>query len=314
MLLQLEALKAKLQQEGLFDSNRKRSIPKYPSNIGIVTSYPSAACEDLIKNINRRYPLVNIYVFPSLVQGITAPNELIKTLSVAYTYPLDVLIIARGGGSIEDLWAFNDENLIRKLATSPIPTISAIGHEIDFTLCDFVCDVRASTPTGAAEIATPNKEDILYRIDDITINLKNNLKNKLYSIKERFIKLKNHTFFTNQLSNIKSIENDLTLYKMRLLNSYKSFYTKQKQIIETKKILLNNDFKTYIKNIRNSLEINYSKLNSLSPKNVLKRGYSYLEDENGKIISSINDVKENQIVKTTLKDGMITLEVIKKGE
>ena len=310
----MEELKRKLQLEGLFDSSKKRPINQYPKNIGVIAGNDSAAYHDIVKNIHRRYPIAKIYFFPSLVQGEAAPKDLLRAFNLSQEYDLDTLIISRGGGSGEELNAFNDETLVRAVATSKMPVIAAIGHEIDFTLCDFVCDVRASTPTGAAEIATPNKEDILYRIDDITINLKNNLKNKLYSIKERFVKLKNHTFFTNQLVNIKSIENDLTLYKMKLLNSYKSFYTKQKQIIETKKILLNNGFKTYIKNIRNSLEINYSKLNSLSPKNVLKRGYSYLEDENGKIISSINDVKENQIVKTTLKDGMITLEVIKKGE
>lgn len=269
LYMELEKLKQKLLKEGLFDQSKKRAINKYPHKIGIVTSYPSAAAEDLIKNINRRYPLCDIYIFPSLVQGVNAPNEIIKALDVAYNYPLDTLIIARGGGSIEDLMAFNDESLVRKLSSSPIPTISAVGHEIDFTLCDLVCDVRASTPTAAAELATVNKDDILFMLSDYSMRLEKALsrdsENKRY-----------------QLNNLKdrlnmSINNKVTQYK-------------------------------------HQLEVYKEKLSALSPLKVLDRGYSILTDSQGKVITSIHEVDEDALVKTTLKDGKIISKVINKEE
>ncbi len=216
LYIELEKLKKKLMAEGLFDSSRKKELNLFPKNIGIVTSYPSAACEDLIKNIYNRYPLVNVYVFPTLVQGNNASSEIIKALDVAYTYPLDTLIIARGGGSIEDLWCFNDEMLIRKLATSPIPTISAIGHEIDFTLCDFVCDKRASTPTGAAVMATINKDDILLKLDDYSRILQNNLNNKITRLKHELEVIKVNPFFKNQLGYIDLKRQELQHIKEKL--------------------------------------------------------------------------------------------------
>ena len=291
LLLQLEILKKKLEKEGLFDASKKRPINKMPHKIGIVTSYPSAACEDLIKNITRRLPSVEIYVFPSLVQGVGAPKELIKALEKAYTFNLDTLIIARGGGSVEDLWAFNDENLIRKLAISPVPTVSAIGHEIDFTLCDFVCDLRASTPTGAAELVTIDREDIILHLDDYEKRLCLALSNKLTKLQNKFelLKVKFNACSINVISN------------------------RQNKIKELDK-LLNDAINSYINNIGNKVILFEHKLNALSPLKILERGYSILEDEEGKVITSVNDISIGQVVKTTLKDGKINLSVVSKEQ
>ena len=153
-LLELEKLKKKLLEEGLFDESRKRKINLYPNAIGVITAPNGAAIKDILFNIKRRYPIADIYVFYSAVQGENAPKELLKAFELAQTYPLDTLLIGRGGGASEDLSAFNDEALVRAIANSKMPVIACIGHEIDSTLVDFVADKRASTPTAAAELAT----------------------------------------------------------------------------------------------------------------------------------------------------------------
>lgn len=163
-LIELEKLKKKLQQEGLFDASRKRQINIFPKAIGIITAINGAAIKDLLFNIKRRYSVADIYVFPSSVQGENAPKELLKAFNISQTYPLDTLIIGRGGGASEDLSSFNDETLVRAVASSKMPVISAVGHEIDITLVDFVADKRASTPTAAAELATVDKREILDKL------------------------------------------------------------------------------------------------------------------------------------------------------
>jgi exodeoxyribonuclease VII large subunit len=164
-----QKLKEKLLKEGLFDENKKRPLPHYPKVVGLIAGRDSAALKDLTANLSRRYPLAKQVFFPSLVQGLLAPKDLMRALTLAYAYPLDVLIIARGGVAEEDLSAFNDEALVRKVALSPMPTIAAIGHEINLSLVDLVADKRVSTPTGAAELAVPNYLDILQK-HQITIS------------------------------------------------------------------------------------------------------------------------------------------------
>lgn len=166
MLVELEMLKKKLAKEGLFDQSRKRDINIYPSAIGVITAKNGAAVRDIVTNIKRRYPICDIYVFPSAVQGETAPKELLKAFEKSQEYDLDTLIIGRGGGASEDLSAFNDETLVRAIATSKMPVIAAVGHEIDTTLVDFVADKRASTPTGAAELATVDMREIEQKFQD----------------------------------------------------------------------------------------------------------------------------------------------------
>ena len=186
-LVELEELKKKLQAEGLFDESRKRKINIYPNTIGVISAPNSAALEDIIKNVKRRYPIANIYVFPSLVQGEDAPKSLLKAFNLAQTYPLDTLIIGRGGGASEDLSAFNDETLVRAVSTSKMPVIAAVGHEIDYTLLDYVADKRVSTPTAAAEAATVDKREILLKLDNDYNDMENALKEKINDLKTLII-------------------------------------------------------------------------------------------------------------------------------
>ena len=167
-----EQLKKKLMQEGLFATEHKKRIPRIPKRVGVVTAPTGAAIRDIISTIQRRFPLTEIYLFPCLVQGEQAKEDIVRQIKRAENYDLDVLIIGRGGGSIEDLWAFNEEMVARAIYDCPIPTISAVGHEIDFTIADFVSDLRAPTPTGAAEIAVPNKSDVINYLKQLTIRLK----------------------------------------------------------------------------------------------------------------------------------------------
>jgi len=183
-LVELEALKRQLQSEGLFDLSRKRKINIFPDNIGVITAKNSAAIKDIVTNIKRRYPVANIYIFYSAVQGESAPKELLKAFKKSQEYPLDTLIIGRGGGASEDLSAFNDEALVRAIAESKMPVISAVGHEIDSTLVDYVADVRASTPTGAAELATVDVREIEQRFNDCIEDMKNALHEKVDKMKD----------------------------------------------------------------------------------------------------------------------------------
>ncbi len=189
ILLELEKLKKQLQAEGLFDISRKRPINIYPKAIGVITAKNSAAIKDILYNIKRRYPIADIYVFYSAVQGDSAPAELLKAFEESQKYDLDTLIIGRGGGASEDLSAFNDEKLVRAIANSKMPVIAAVGHEIDSTLVDYVADKRASTPTGAAELATVDRREIEQRFDDIIEDMNASLKDKVEDMKEELSSL-----------------------------------------------------------------------------------------------------------------------------
>ena len=208
ILEELEKLKKQLAKEGLFDEERKRKINIYPTAIGIITAKNSAAIKDLTFNIQRRYPLADIYFFPSSVQGENAPKELLAAFKKAQEYPLDTLIIGRGGGASEDLSAFNDEALVRAVATSKMPVIAAVGHEIDSTLLDYVADKRASTPTGAAELATVDQREIIQKMSFLMSDMQSTLPSKVSDMNEDVI------YYKNQLAN--SLKNRLLNYQTRL--------------------------------------------------------------------------------------------------
>ena len=214
-LLELEKLKKKLKEEGLFDESRKRPINLYPNAIGVITAPNSAAIRDILYNLKRRYPIADIYVFYSAVQGDNAAKELLKAFQIAQTYPLDTLLIGRGGGSSEDLSAFNDETLVRAIASSKMPVIACVGHEIDSTLVDFVADKRASTPTGAAELATVDQREIYEHLSFALNDMEEGLKNRLEAMKD----------------DLSSLKEDLTSNLLNLVNH-------QKQLLEHKKATL----------------------------------------------------------------------------
>ena len=214
-LLELEKLKKKLLEEGLFDESRKRKINLYPKAIGVITAPNSAAIKDILFNLKRRYPIADIYVFYSAVQGDNAPKELLQAFELAQNYPLDTLLIGRGGGASEDLSAFNDEKLVRAIANSKMPVIACVGHEIDTTLVDYVADKRASTPTGAAELATVDRREIEERLSFALQDMEESLKNR-----------------------IKGMKDDLSSYKEDLDLEIRQLVSHQKELLEHKKATL----------------------------------------------------------------------------
>ncbi len=289
LLLELEKLKRKLYEEGLFDESRKREIAEFPQNIGIIVGKDSAAEADLRRNIVRRWPLVKLHIYYSLVQGSDAPKDLLRAFNRAQEDDLDTLIIARGGGSIEDLWAFNDETLARAVATSKMPVISAIGHEIDFTLIDYVADKRVSTPTAAAELATPNIEEVGASLMDTEERLHTGMSSYLGTLKEKVRNLSERPFFINPASQ----------------------YLKTKVEVEGYNARLNNAIKVCIDAKLNSIKTLEKELDALNPYKVLQRGYTLTETEDGKVVKSIKDIKPGQKIKTKMKDGIIVSTVDK---
>lgn len=289
-LIALMKLKAKLEKEGLFDPTHKRPINLYPKAIGLVTAKGSAAASDIITNIFRRYPLVTIYTFYSAVQGEGAPKELVAALNKAFTYPLDTIIIGRGGGSNEDLNAFNDEELVRTIYRSPIPVIAAVGHEIDFTLVDFVADKRASTPTGASELATIDKREIYESLDNYLYVMHESLATRIKSIKEKLTYLKNRPFFLNPSSIYQEELNEIKLLKESLASQMKLLLNRKTSDLSARK----------------------ERLLALNPNKVLKRGFAMIKGKNGKIVKNVADVKLNEEIETTLSDGKVYANVTRK--
>ena len=310
--IEFEKLKKKLASEGLFDTKYKKEIPKYPNKIGIVTAKTGAAVKDIISTIKRRYPIVETYLFPCLVQGEQASKDVISKIKQAENYDLDVLIVGRGGGSFEDLNPFNDEELARTIFTCPIPVISAVGHEIDFTIADFVSDLRAPTPTGAAEMAVPNLIEVEQNINQYKIRLNEAIFKKVNYLKLYMDSIKNSFVIKNPKLMFENKKQNLDLLNERLNNVLK-------QKIEKESIRLNNIKKSYVitnpkilykeKTIKLSNLI--EKLELVSPLNTLKRGYS-LTYKNDTIIKSVDDINKNDNLKIRLYDGNITVNVLGK--
>ena len=311
LLKKLEELKKKLGNEGLFDDAHKRPIPKYPTKIGIVTAPTGAAIRDILSTIKRRYPICETILFPALVQGDEAKFDVVSQIEKANEYDLDVLIVGRGGGSIEDLWAFNEEIVARAIYNSKIPIISAVGHEIDFTIADFVADLRAPTPTGAAEMAVPNMPDLINYIEQLKIRLNRNVTNKINNLMDNLNKYKTSYVLANPLASFEIKEQKLDTYINSLNNSivYKinNAITKYNHL-KNNHILINPQ-ELFIK-YNNSMELIVNKLELLNPLNVLSKGYT-VSKVNNKVIKSIKDVKVDDKLNIKLLDGEI--ETIVKG-
>lgn len=314
LYLKYEALKKELEQKGLFDPKHKKKIPKYPNKIGIVTAPTGAAIKDILSTIKRRYPACETILFPCLVQGELASSDIVKQINKANEYDLDLLIVGRGGGSIEDLWAFNEECVAQAIYNSNIPIISAVGHEIDFTIADFVADLRAPTPTGAAEMAVPNMNDLNILISQLQIRISNNIVNKIESYTDRLNRIKNTYVLTNplavyelkeqKLSNI--ITNINTIIKNKMDISITKFnHIKGTYILSHPEELLRTD-KEKINLIINKLEL-------LNPLNILSKGYSVVTKDN-KIIKDSNNIKVGDNIKVKLSKGEIEAKVEKVGK
>ena len=277
-----EKLKLKLEQEGLFDKTFKKSIPFAPLKIGIITAPTGAAVRDILTTLNRRYKKAETILFPSLVQGEAAKEDIVKNIKLANTYDLDVIILGRGGGSIEDLWAFNEEIVARAIYESNIPIISAVGHEIDFTISDFVADLRAPTPTAAAELAVPNSVDIYNKINMYKNSLNNTINNKYKNLKLRYQKIKDSYI----------LKNPLAIYQNKQLQLD---FMQERANINISNYLNNKNIKFY-----NLID----KINLLNPMNTLKRGYTITKKDN-KVITSIKNLKLKDKIEVTFTDGSL---------
>ncbi len=305
LYLAFEKLKEKLSKEGLFDSKYKKEIPKFPSRIGIITASTGAAIRDILTTIKRRYPICETILFPSLVQGENAKESIVSNIEKAQEYDLDVLIVGRGGGSIEDLWPFNEEIVARAIFKSKIPVISAVGHEIDFTIADFVADMRAATPTAAAELAVPNIIDLFNKFKQYQIRINENINKKinyfnlyLDSIKNSYV-IKNPLLIYDakfeKLDILSEKINKEINYKLEKINTQLDKYKTNNLIVNPMKIFEKFDL---------SLSNNISKLELLNPLGVLNRGYSVTYKDN-KVVKSIKDIKKNDKLNIKLVNGTI---------
>ena len=303
LYIAFEKLKQDLAKEGLFDAAHKKPIPKIPSRIGVVTAPTGAAIKDILSTIKRRFPITEVILFPSLVQGEAAAPDIVKNIKLAQNYDLDVLIVGRGGGSIEDLWPFNEEIVARAIYECKIPVISAVGHEIDFTIADYVADMRAPTPTGAAEMAVPNMSDIIKDINNLQIRLNEAINKKINYQKLYLDSIKNSLIMYEN----KKQALDILIDKLNkvLVKNYES--AKHKFELLKNNYILNNPnilYKEKIVKLNNLIE----KLELVNPLGILKRGYS-LTYKDDKIISNIKDIKVNSKLTVKLYNGDIFVTV-----
>ena len=305
-----EQLKKKLENEGLFREEHKKMIPKIPKRVGVVTAPTGAAIKDIISTIKRRWPLTEIYLFPSLVQGEDAKDDIVKQIKKAEEYDLDTLIVGRGGGSIEDLWPFNEEMVARAIYECPIPTISAVGHEVDFTIADFVADLRAPTPTGAAEMAVPQLSDMINYLNQVKIRLNNSISNQIKRDRRQLTEIVNRNIFKNPISIYQTKEMVFDSIVERLKFSLINLTNiKEKELIKVKNsYILQNPYKLLDNKSNRYLQI-ISKLETLSPLLTLKRGYT-ITKKNNKVINSVKKLKKDDIINIIFDDGVIDTKVI----
>ena len=305
-----EQLKKKLEDEGLFREELKKKIPKIPKRVGVVTAPTGAAIRDILSTIKRRFSLTEVIVFPALVQGEEAAESIVKQIKNAENYNLDTLIVGRGGGSIEDMWCFNEEIVARAIFECPIPVISAVGHEIDFTIADFVADLRAPTPTGAAELAVPNKYDVINYIEQLNIRSKKIMTNKITMLRQKLDELTNKYILKNPISiyEVKEQQFDLLLEKLKY-NMINLYNKKEKEYLNVKTSFIFKDPIKIIDKKKNNYINILSKLETLSPLQTIKRGYAVVRKDN-RVISSKDDVNKKDKLELELKDGNINVEVI----
>ena len=286
-----EALKKKLSAEGLFDPAHKQPLPRYPGTIGIITSSAGAAVHDMLRILNKRYPLTQVRLLPVRVQGAEAPGEIAAAIGYANHYQLaDLLIVGRGGGSIEDLWAFNDERVAYAIYESRIPIISAVGHEPDVTISDYVADLRAATPSNAAELEVPDMNALQQNLDAMSGSMAAALARQLKASRQRLEMLANRPSMQKPTGYLELKEKALELLKNRLVSA-------QTQ-------MLNRERHRYVASV--------SKLDAMSPLKVLTRGYAYAQTEDGTVLKSVDQVEAGQQITVSLSDGRLSATVMKK--
>ena len=284
-----EQLKAKLASEGLFDPSHKKKLPRYPKKIAIVTSSAGAAVHDMIRILNHRWPLTKVVLLPVRVQGVEAPPEIVGAIRYANAHKVaDLIITGRGGGSIEDLWAFNDERVARAIYDSELPVISAVGHEPDVTISDYVADVRASTPSNAAELAVPDMSEMRDALESYGIRASQAVRKMLARLSVRLNDLKSHRVLQDPMAYVSDRANELDYMTGRLVSAF------EKQLLCD----------------RGKFSELTASLDALSPLKVLSRGYAIAANENGKYIKSVADVNADDKLRLTVTDGNILCSVL----
>ena len=288
-----EQLKKKLEAQGLFDPAHKKPIPKYPGTIGIITSSAGAAVHDMLRILRKRYPLSKVRLLPVRVQGVEAPGEIAAAIGYANHYRLaDLLIVGRGGGSIEDLWAFNDERVAYAIYHSEIPVISAVGHEPDVTISDYVADLRAATPSNAAELAVPDQDALRQNLDAMSNAMVSSLSRQVKAARQHLKVLSASQALRSPTGYLEQRSQSVELLKNRLVAAQNQNVTRAKQ--------------RYIAQI--------SKLEAMSPLKVLTRGYSMAQTQRGEVVRSINQVELGERIRIRLSDGTISATVMNKEE
>ena len=332
LALKFEQLKKQLHEEGLFNDNYKKNLPKYPMDLAVVSGQNSAALSDIKTTLKRRWPIAKVKIYNTLVQGSSAHLDIIENLKNADLNNHNLIILARGGGSIEDLWPFNEELLAREIFKLKTPIISGVGHEVDFTISDFVSDLRAPTPTAAAELATPDINEVLLNVNNLNIQLKSNM--------EAIVNTKMlQVDFYRSSANFKHPEIILNKAKSKLeqskllLNNYKQdqlkmirdfeglandFKNKTQKVISRERLKLNNldnqintSIQAYNRQIRSDFLRQIQLMDSYSPINTLKRGYSIVEKED-EIINSVKTLNVNDSIKLVMHDGSVSAKVLEK--
>lgn len=288
--IKFEQLKEKLSKEGLFEKRYKKPLPRFPKTVGVVTSKTGAAVQDIINVIKRRAKNTDILIYPALVQGDDAHKSIVAGIEYFNENKVDVMIVGRGGGSIEDLWCFNEEDVARAIFKSDVPVVSAVGHETDYTISDFVADLRAPTPSAAAELCVPNLSDIFSFIESSRSRMYLSLKRSMDVNKNKLDTLKISNVFIYPKRLLEKYEQDVLSYTNLLVNSYER--------------ILSNKKESFIKNV--------SSLDSLSPLKVLKRGYTFVEDRCGKVIDSIEKINQDDLITLKFADGKANCRVMSK--
>ena len=305
-----EELKEKLNKEGLFDESHKKKIPNFPKRIGVVTAANGAAIRDIITTIKRHWPLCEVLLFPSLVQGDKAAENIVYQIKRSEKFNLDTLIVGRGGGSIEDLWSFNEEIVARAIYDCNTPVISAVGHEIDFTIADFVADFRAATPTAAAEIAVPPYEEIKNGINQFSLRANLAINKTLDENKSKLDNIVSKQLFTAPCELYAPKEMMLDNVVRRLQHSSESLIMRNKNkldLLKNSNVLKNPE--NIIKNQKENYLLQLSKLEILNPLNTLKRGYTLAKIE-GKVVSSAKQLKSGDNLEVEFEDGNVNTKVI----
>ena len=288
-----EQLKTKLAAQELFDPAHKKPIPKYPGTIGIVTSSAGAAVHDMLRILRKRYPLTRVLLLPVRVQGVEAPGEIAAAIRYANHHKLaDLLIVGRGGGSIEDQWAFNDEAVAHAIYQSEIPVISAVGHEPDVTISDYVADLRAATPSNAAELAVLDQDALYQTLDSMSAAMTTALARQLKSARKHYDILRGSTALQSPAGYLEQRRKSLDMVKSRMISAQSTGINRKKQ--------------RYISLV--------SKLDAMSPLKVLTRGYAMAQKEDGQVIRSVHQIAPEDKFKVRLNDGIIDASVIQVKE